>query len=231
MSVSYAAFPNVCPSERRAQPDDEIVWAVRGGSPDAFTDLYRTYSRRLYKVIYAITKNPEDAEDVLQETFLRAYLGIQSFEGRSTIYSWLTRIAINSALMLLRKRRARSEILFAPQPDCANEMFSLELQDPSLSPEEVCDLRQRLAKVTRAIHNLGHQIQEPLRMRIETEASIDEISQALKLTGAAVKARLHRARRQLSTRPDLKRLAMNRLGFARNDSPTSAAQPFDAWLK
>ena len=207
MSVHYAACTNVCASERRIRTDDEIVLGVRTGSPLAFTELHRTYSPRLYSVIAAITRNPEDAEDALQETFLRAYLGIHSFEGRSTIYSWLARIAINSALMILRKRRVRSEILFDPQPDGTNETFCLEFQDPSLNPEEVCALRQRLAKVRDAIHSLGPHMREPLRMRVEKEASVEEISHALKLTEAAVKTRLHRARRQLSVRPDIKRLA------------------------
>jgi RNA polymerase sigma-70 factor (ECF subfamily) len=209
MNGHYAAFPNDCAPDRRVRPDDEIVLAARTGSPVAFTELHGIYSRRLYNVIVAITKNPEDAEDALQETFLRAFLGIHSFEGRSTIYSWLTRIAINSALMILRKRRARSEILLDLQTDGTNKTFCLDFQDTSLSPEEVCDFQQRSAKVTRAIHKLSPHIRETLRMRIDKEATVEEISHALKISGAAVKSRLHRARRQLSARYDLKRLATN----------------------
>jgi RNA polymerase sigma-70 factor (ECF subfamily) len=209
VSDHHAVFPRIYGSERGIHSDDQIVLALREGSAAAFTELHRIYSRRLYRVIFAITRNPEDADDALQDTFLRAYRGIQLFEGRSTIYSWLTRIAINSALMVLRKRRVRSEVVVDLQPDGIHETFSREFQDPSLSPEEVCNLRQRLARVRRAIDNLEPQLREPLRMRIEQESSIEEICQVLQITSAAVKARLHRARRQLSARPDLKRLMMN----------------------
>jgi len=225
VSGHYAVFPNVSAAVPRGHLDDEVVLAVRAGSSAAFTELYDSYSRRLYKVIVAITKNPEDAEDALQDAFLRAYRGIRSFEGRSTLYSWLTRIAINSALMILRKRRVRSEVLFDTQADRTKETVFLEVQDPSLSPEEVCDIRERLATVKRVIGNLSPQIREPLRMRIEKEASIEEIGQTLKITGAAVKARLHRARRHLSTRPDLKRLAVNHHGVHKTASKNDTARP------
>ena len=89
--------------DRVIAPLDDIVLAAQAGSPAAFADLYSTYSRRLFQTIFSITKNPQDAEEALQETFLRAYLAIKNFEGKSQIYTWLTRIAVNTALMVLRK--------------------------------------------------------------------------------------------------------------------------------
>ena len=94
--------------------DLELVAAVRAGSNAAFEELESRYSHRLYRRIQSITRNHEDAQDALQETFLRAYLALDSFEGRSQFGSWLTRIAINSALMVLRKRRSRAEVSFEP---------------------------------------------------------------------------------------------------------------------
>src|SRR5580693_7390065 len=114
--------------------EDPLVVAVQAGVPGAFAQLYAIYSPRLYRTAFAITKNPEDAEDALQETFLRAHLKVHTFEGRSSIYSWLSRIAINSALMILRKRRARPEVLFDPQPDDRDEMIFFEPRDPGPSP-------------------------------------------------------------------------------------------------
>ena len=224
MSDHHAVFPRIYASEQEIHSDDQIVLALREGSAPAFTELHRLYSRRLYRAIFVITRNPEDADDALQDTFLRAYLGIQFFEGRSTIYSWLTRIAINSALTLLRKRRVRSEVVVDLQPDSIHEAFCPEFQDPSLSPEEVCNLRQRLARVRRAINNLEPQLRQPLRMRIEQESSIEEICQVLQITSAAVKARLHRARRQLSARPDLKRLVTNHRRLSQGASKRDAAR-------
>jgi len=86
-----------------------ITTAPRMGSTMAFDELQKVYSSRLFKTILRITKNWEDAEDALQDTFLRAYLALHGFGGRSSVYSWLTRIAINSALMVLRRRRSRPE--------------------------------------------------------------------------------------------------------------------------
>lgn len=90
-----------------AERDEQLVSAAKAGSDDAFAQLQHLYAPRLYSTIIRITKNHEDAEDVLQDTFLRVHLALCNFEGRSSFYSWVTRIAINSALMALRKRRAR----------------------------------------------------------------------------------------------------------------------------
>ena len=103
--------------DRVIAPVDDIVLAAQAGSPAAFAELYSAYSRRLFQTILSITRNPHDAEEALQDTFLRAYLAIKSFEGKSQIYTWLTRIAVNTALMVLRKQRTRPELLFDPQPD------------------------------------------------------------------------------------------------------------------
>ena len=129
--------------ERVIAPVDAIVLAAQEGSPAAFAELHSIYSVRLYKTILAITRNPHDAEEALQETFLRAYLAIKTFEGKSKVYSWLTRIAINSALMILRTRRARPEVLFDPQPDDRYETIFFEPRDPAPNPEQAYDLCQR----------------------------------------------------------------------------------------
>lgn len=81
----------------RAIRDRLLVSEAQGGSSAAFTELFTSYKRQLYSAVFAITKNREDAEDALQDTFMRAFIAIQRFEGRSTVYSWLTRIAINSS--------------------------------------------------------------------------------------------------------------------------------------
>lgn len=177
---------------------DELEPTAEAGSRDLFAELHTNYSRRLYKTILSITKNPEDAEDALQETFLRAYLALHSFEGRSNIYSWLTRIAINSALMILRRHRARPEMLFDPQPDPHAETPCFEVKDSAPNPEQICDLRQRQVRVLREIRRLKPKLREPIQMQIEQSCSMKEISQMMKISEAAVKTRLHRARQRLS---------------------------------
>jgi len=174
------------------------VLAAQNDSPFAFQNLYALYARRLYRSIVSITKNPQDAEDALQDTFLRAYLAIHTFEGKSGIYSWLTRIAINSALTILRRQRVRPEILFDPQPDPQLESQAFRVKDNALNPEEACDLKQRQLKTRRAIRRLDPHLRAPLRLQLVQGMSVNEISGALNISVATVKARLYRARKRLS---------------------------------
>jgi|SRR5580658_6634752 RNA polymerase sigma-70 factor (ECF subfamily) len=187
------------PIERVTTPLDDIVLAAQAGSPAAFAELYSTYSRRLYKTILAITRNPDDAEEALQETFLRAYLGIKVFQGRSNVYSWLTRIAVNCALITLRKRRARPEVLFDPQSDDRCAAIAFEVRDSAPSPEELCVLHQRQLRTLCALRRLRPHLRATIRMQILNGWSIGEISRALNVSEAAVKSRIYRARQQLST--------------------------------
>jgi RNA polymerase sigma-70 factor (ECF subfamily) len=186
--------------ELAARRDDPLVTAVQAGVPEAFAQLHAIYSPRLYRTIITITKNPDDAQDALQETFLRAHLGVHAFESRSSIYSWLSRIAINSALMILRKRRARPEVSFNPQPDDRCETTFFEPEDPAPNPEETCDLHQRRVKTLLAIGHLNPTLQAPIQMQMKHGWSVREISQALSISEAAVKSRLSRARQRLSIR-------------------------------
>jgi len=195
---SHAAFLNLHSTQRAARSDQEIVSAAKARLHRDFAELHALYSRRLYKTIIAITRNPEDAEDALQETFMRAYLAIDTFEGRSSFYSWLTRIALNSALLILRKRRRRAEILFDPQPGSQEETFHLEVKDSAPDPEQAYGLRQRHVRLLSVIRSLGPGLREPLQMRLAKGASLKEIGRALNISEGAVKARLHRARAQVS---------------------------------
>jgi RNA polymerase sigma-70 factor, ECF subfamily len=210
MNAGHTALLNVHALGRTIRPTDDLVSAVRTGSPEAFAELHAIYSRRLYKTIVAITGKPEDAEDALQDAFLRAHLAFRTFEGRSHVYSWLTRIAINSALTVLRRRRACPEILFDPQANTGSEAIGLTVRDPSPNPEEVSDQHQRRLKVLYGIRKLNPSLRDPIRMQITQGLSVREIGQVLDLSDAAVKARLFRARRQLCADRDLKRQPVHR---------------------
>jgi RNA polymerase sigma-70 factor, ECF subfamily len=204
MSDRYACTPNIGTEKQKSERGTGAV--SRTGSSSYFAELYATYSRRLYNTIFAITKSHEDAEDALQETFLRAYRGLHKFEGRCAISTWLTRIAINSALMVLRKRRVRPELLVDLKHDEGTDGCRFEIQDPSLNPEQICDIRQRLGKTALIIHNFGPHLATAFQMQIAKGATIREISDALKISEPAVKSRLHRVRRRISTRSDFKYL-------------------------
>jgi RNA polymerase sigma-70 factor, ECF subfamily len=178
---------------------DAIVAGAQGGCPAAFEKLYSTYSGRLYRKVLSITRDPQDAEDALQDTFLRDFLALRTLEGKSKVYTWLTRIAVNSALMILRKRRSRVEVLFDPQPDDRYESPTFDVADSAPTPEVLFDLSQRRPRTLRAINRLKPHLRTPLQMQVMRGWSIREISRALNVSEASVKSRLHRARRQLST--------------------------------
>lgn len=189
---------DLLPAARPIVRERELLLAVDSGSPEAFASLYATYSPRLYRTIIAITRNHADAEDVLQETFLRMYLALDTFEGRSSFYSWLTQIAINSALMLLRKRRYRAEV-GVDQTDNATEIAYFEFKDPEPNPEQIYQSRQSRAKLECAIKKLSPRLRQPIELRLAEDASMKEISRRLGISVASAKARLHRARARLST--------------------------------
>ncbi len=184
--------------ERYALRDKKLVTEAQAGSSAAFAELQSIYWRQLYSTVIAITRNREDAEDALQDTFLRAYIALRDFEGRSSVYSWLTRIAINSALMILRKRRTRAEV-FSESPFDEVEGHFPEVRDRAPNPEQICDLHQRSTHLQRAIQKLEPKLRAPIQILLMHECSMKEIAQALDLTVAAVKTRLHRARGRLTT--------------------------------
>jgi RNA polymerase sigma-70 factor, ECF subfamily len=191
-------FHGIDGNEDATSRDLELVAAAKAGSNAAFEELESRYSRRLYRRIQSITRNHEDAEDALQETFLRAYLALDSFEGRSQFASWLTRIAINSALMVLRRRRTRAEVPFEPSPESGEPSLTVDVRNTTLNPEQVYDLRQRSNCALSAISKLNVNLRTPMATWIEQECSMKEVARTLGISLAAAKSRLCRARKQLT---------------------------------
>ena len=182
------------------QRDMDLIAAARAGSMAAFSELYSVYARVLYRRVFSITRNHEDAEDALQETMLRAYAALHTFEGRSKLHSWLTRIAINSALMILRKRRTRAEVQFQLTLAGEEEVTDLVVTDLRPNPEEVYELDERRVSVLRSIETLKPALRSVLQIQVSQDLSMKEIAQTLDVSLAAVKARLHRARQRLTER-------------------------------
>jgi RNA polymerase sigma-70 factor (ECF subfamily) len=181
-----------------AAREEALVEAAKAGSHIAFAELQRVYSSRLYKRILSITRNHEDAEDALQDALIRAYRGLPSFEGRSKLSSWLTRIAINSALMTMRKRRSRPEIPLDLPLGLEEDGSSFDVRDSALNPEQYCDQKQRCEGLRRAIHRLEPALRTTMIIRMAKEKSTGEIAHELDLTVAAAKSRLYRARKRLT---------------------------------
>lgn len=197
------ALSSQCLNGEVTQHDQELLHAARAGSEAAFAELRSMYAHRLYKRILSITRNHEDAEDALQNTFFKAYLALPAFQGRCRVSSWLTKIAINSALMILRRHRARPEMPFEEQSGFDENSSSFDVRDRDLTPEQICDQHQRCDAMLNAVEKLEPKSRTIVRIRMVHGNSMQEIAQSLGVTSASVKARLHRARKRLVQSPDL----------------------------
>ena len=177
-------------------PDFFLVAAVKGGDHQAYAELCRRHSKQILRTILLITRNVADAEDTLQETLLKAYIHIGRFEGRSAFSSWLTRIAINSALMFLRKKR--SHYVDSLEGDVDGEGFKLpEPTDPAHDPEEACILNALENECVRAIRCLSPTLRVVVQLRYRENASVAQIAKTLGIPDSTVKSRLFRARSKI----------------------------------
>ena len=176
--------------------DEELVRKAKEDDERAFGELVSRYESKVYSLALRMVRNPEDAEDVLQDTFLRAYRGIKSFQGASTFSTWIYRITANSALMRLRKKQLPT--------------VSIEDQDERETPVNIADwtpgpAEQLLSKelqheMDEAIKALPPEFRQVFVLRDVEEMSNAEVAEILDLSVAAVKSRLHRARLKVRNR-------------------------------
>jgi RNA polymerase sigma-70 factor (ECF subfamily) len=200
---------------RSAQPGEaQLVAAAQTGHHAAFGELYARHSKKVYRVALRITKNHEDAEDAAQECFLNALVHLTSFDGRSAFSTWLMRIAINSALMKIRKNRACPEISRDERVEAREDFAPFEPVDPCPDPEEQFAQRQRERIVTRAVRNLRPALRQVIEMRRLQEFSMKETARTLRISLPAAKSRLHHARVALRQMPVLRAMGQRRVGRA-----------------
>lgn len=143
-------------------------------------------------------RNREDAEDVMQESICRAFMNLQRFRGVCTFSVWFTQIAINTALMLMRKRRVRSEVSYDSQPN-DNPEWQWEFPDKSPNAEKMCIKRQAIERMCVAVDRLPPRYRELVRQFHGTEQSLQETAEQLGLKISTVKTRLLRARLKMRT--------------------------------
>jgi RNA polymerase sigma factor (sigma-70 family) len=177
----------------RAAAEERLVAAAKEGRAAAFEELCKPLGKTLLPRIYRITKNREDAEDALQDSFLRAFLHIRDFSGRSRFSTWLTRIAMNSALMILRKRRNCLEVSLTEDGSQA----CWDVPDGLPSPEKSCAQREREEILHSAVETLRPSIRRVVQLRQLQERSIKETASVLDISVGAAKARLFQARSAL----------------------------------
>lgn len=175
----------------------ELVAAARKGDTQAFTTLANQYSRNIYRLAFNITRNNEDAEDVLQEAFLKAYTKLDKFQGNSRFYTWLVRIAVNEALMKLRKRKSdRTVSLDEPVETDVSEIVR-EVKDWGDNPEQTYAKTELHEILSLAIDTLEPAYRTVFVLRDVENLSTEETAESLGLSVPAVKSRLLRARLKL----------------------------------
>jgi RNA polymerase sigma-70 factor (ECF subfamily) len=185
-----------CTTNTNKDSDQALVAATKRGDEQAFEELVFRHKRKVLAVAQRITKNQEDAEDVAQESFHKAFLHLHNFQEKSRFSTWLTRIVMNQAFMLLRRRRGVLEILPESPEDganCNSELFV----DQNPDPEESCWRRERAQLLTAAINQLGPKVRRTILLRDMQERSAKETAQILGTTITAVKARVFQGRRKL----------------------------------
>jgi RNA polymerase sigma-70 factor (ECF subfamily) len=180
-----------------------LVAAAKTGDGRAFELLVRRNEAKICSLAQRMTRNREDAEDVVQQSFQKAFINLKKFEGDSLFSTWLTRIAINEALMLLRRKRGSREVPIAESSTEDGAALPLDFPDSGPNPEDTCLQREQERILCAAVNELKPGLRKAVELREFGELSTGETAQIMGLSVAAVKARLFHGRRAL--RQTLKR--------------------------
>jgi RNA polymerase sigma-70 factor (ECF subfamily) len=178
----------------------ELVARAREGDSSAFSSLVKRYEGRIFRLAMNITQNREDAEDVLQESFFKAYEHLDQFLGNSKFYTWIVRIAVNQALMKLRKRRNDRTVSLDEQIDTGEDTVVREIATWDPDPEERYSREELNTILTEAVDELAPIYRTVFTLRDVDGLSTEETAEVLDLSIPAVKSRLLRARLQLRDR-------------------------------
>ena len=183
-------------STPNSQTFDEtaLVERARTGDQEAFGELVRQYERKIYRLAMNITRNEEDAEDVLQEAFLKAYEHLDRFKGDSKFYTWLVRIAVNEALMKLRQRRGDRTVPLDEPLDTGEETMAREIAVWGDNPEQQYSKEEMQNILSDAVDSLKPDFRTVFTLRDIEEMSTEETAEILGISIPAVKSRLLRAR-------------------------------------
>jgi RNA polymerase sigma-70 factor (ECF subfamily) len=177
--------------------ESAVVVQAREGDTEAFGELVRRYEGRIFRLAQHVTQNREDAEDVLQETFMKAYEHLDQFKGDSKFYTWIVRIAVNQALMKLRRRKTDKSVSLDETIDTGEDMVVREIAAWGEDPEQQLSREELGGILETAIQSLEPLYRSVFVLRDIEELSTEETAEMLGLSVPAVKSRLLRARLQL----------------------------------
>jgi len=193
-------------SDLQAWSENQLLAAAKSGRRAPFGELCERHMKQVFYVTCRITRNREDAEDAAQECFLNAFVHLKNFDGRSKFATWLTRIAINAALMKLRKNRGAREVPIDEPNPSSEPVEQREFRYDAPDPEESCSLRERERIVKSAISGLRPRVRNVVELIHLQEHSIRETAQILGISTGAVKSRMFHAKIALHRTPFLQRV-------------------------
>jgi RNA polymerase sigma-70 factor (ECF subfamily) len=177
-----------------AATDEVLVAAAKLGDHSAFWELWTRHSSRAFKTTRRITGNRDDAEDAIQDAWMKAYVHLNTFDGRAQFSTWLMRIAINSALMILRRKRAHPE---TSMEIAGSETRYWEIADQTKNLEELYASHERVERLRQAIYRLQPTLRNVVEIHQSKDCSVKEIAELAGISLAATKSRLLRARKVL----------------------------------
>jgi RNA polymerase sigma-70 factor (ECF subfamily) len=200
-STLFSARSDAAPaSDLRALSEKQLIAAAKGGERASFGELCERHMKQVFWVTRGIVRNREDAEDAAQECFLSAFVHLKDFDGRSQFATWLTRIAINAALMKLRKAHGAREVPI-DEPNLSSEpVAQREFRYDAPDPEASCSLRERKRIVKSAISGLRPRARNVVELFMQ-EHSVSETAQILGISTGAVKTRMFHAKIALHRMP------------------------------
>jgi len=174
-----------------------LVVAARNGDEQAFETLFKRYQRKTFAVVLRYTRVVEDAEDIVQQSFYKAFAHLCQFQGESSFSTWLTRIAINESLMFLRRIRLTRELSIDSIGDAEASPAILEKPDSNPNPESRCSQREEVRILSKAVRNLRPALCTTIVLRELRELSTSETARRMGVSVGTVKARIFRGKRQL----------------------------------
>jgi RNA polymerase sigma-70 factor (ECF subfamily) len=184
-------------NENKVKAEGFSLKALQAGDPEEFSRLVDTYSIKIYRLATKMLSQQQDAEDVLQETFFKAYRGLKSFDGRSKLSTWLFRIATNEALMLLRRKHPETVSIDEPVETEEGEQEPVQIIDWCCLPEGELLSEEAQKMLDSAVQKLPESLRVVFLLRDINDLSTHETGEVLGLSDTAVKTRLSRARLRL----------------------------------
>jgi RNA polymerase sigma-70 factor (ECF subfamily) len=178
-----------------AATDEALVAAAKIGDHPAFLELWTRHSNRVFKTAYGITGRREDAEDAIQDAWMNAYLHLNTFDGRAKFVTWLTRIAINSSLMILRRRRSHPETSI--EIAVGDTWQRWDIADGAKNGEDLYVRHESVERLRQAICCLPPTLRIVVEIRQSNNRSLQETAELVGISIAATKSRLSRAKRIL----------------------------------